>query len=459
MLLAPSMLQAIKQMAARLMPVRRNGHKDEVRLVKIPRDSHRISRKDISDNALKVLSRLRSSGHEAYLVGGSVRDLLLGEHPKDFDIATDATPEQVRGIFRNSRVIGRRFRIVHVLFGPEVIEVTTFRGPANGHAEAHHKQSSTGMLVRDNVYGTLEDDAWRRDFTVNALYYTIEDFSVLDFCNGMEDLENRCLRVIGDPDQRYREDPVRMLRAIRFAAKLGFELHRETAAPIPDLASLLDAVAPARMFDEILKLLMSGYGARVFPLLLQYGLVPHLMPAPGEVIAGNPVGRRFIEAALTNTDDRIQQGKPVTPAFIFAALLWYPMSERMQALAADGMPLAQALDVACAQVLERQQSHSTIPKRFSMPMREIWQLQHQLEQRRGRRVHSLLDHPRFRAAYDFLLLREQAGEDLGAAGDWWTVFQQAEPHEREQLVRGLEGSRSGRKRRRRTPANQRKSSN
>lgn len=427
----------------------------------IPRDAHQISRKHISDGALKVISRLRAGGFQGYLVGGSVRDLLLGKKPKDFDVATDAKPEQIRELFRNSRIIGRRFKIVHVRFGPEIIEVTTFRGAHAqflGDAEDDDDQpavagsvrSETGMLLRDNVYGTIEEDAIRRDFTVNALYYTTENFAVYDYADGLKDLQNKSIRIIGDAETRYREDPVRMLRAIRFAAKLDFSIEAGTAEPIRRLGALLRDIPAARMFDEILKLLMGGHGQATYQLLADYGLFDILFPGPAEAIAlGHPCADTLILEALANTDRRIADGKPVTPAFIYAALLWPALQQEMNLLSAQGVAEQLALQQAIQTTLERQLRHTSIPRRFSQPMREIWELQWRLPRREIRRIQNMLEHPRLRAAYDFLLLREQAGEALGELGQWWTEFLAADDDQRANLLQKV-APRSGEGRRRRT---------
>lgn len=424
----------------------------------IPRDRHNISRKRISEGALKVIARLRAAGYQAFLVGGGVRDLLLGGHPKDFDVATDARPEQVRELFRSSRIIGRRFKIVHVRLGPETIEVTTFRGSHSPAADPdadeapspqHALRSDSGMLLRDNVYGSLEEDALRRDFTVNALYYTTENFAVYDYANGMQDIEERLIRIIGDPETRYREDPVRMLRAVRFAARLDFAIEAATAQPLRKLAPLLRDVSSARMFDEVLKLLMGGHGEATFELMQQYDMVSALFPATAAAIAaGHPLGDQLILRALRNTDARIAAGKPVTPAFIYAALLWPALEQEVAILTAQGMQESLAIQQAIQITLERQQRHTGIPRRFSQPMREIWELQWRLPRREPRRIQNLLEHPRLRAAYDFLLMREEAGEALGDVGAWWTQFLSAEEEERGHLLRQLAPrSGGGRKRR------------
>lgn len=425
----------------------------------IPRDKHCISRKLISNGALKVIARIRAAGFQAYLVGGGVRDLLLGGHPKDFDVATDARPEQIRELFRSSRIIGRRFKIVHVRIGSETIEVTTFRGShSTSGAESsnnpqHSAQNEDGMLLRDNVYGTMAEDAVRRDFTINALYYTTENFAVYDYTGGMSDLESRLIRIIGDPEMRYREDPVRMLRAARFAAKLNFTIESDTAAPMRELAPLLSNVPAARMFDEVLKLLMAGHGVATYRQLREHELFAPLFPATAAAIeAEHPAAEVLIEQALHNTDQRIAEQKPVTPAFIYSALLWPALQRELHSLTAQGIPEAPAMQQAMQTTLDRQQPHTGIPRRFSQPMREIWELQSRLQRRDSRRALSLLEHPRLRAAYDFLLLREQAGDALGDIGKWWTEFMAADESQREHLLRQVTPrNNSGRQRRPRKP--------
>ncbi len=444
----------------------------------IPREAHNVSRKDISPHALKVLYRLKDAGYEAYLVGGGVRDLLLGGDPKDFDVATNATPEQVKRVFGNCRLVGRRFRLAHILFGRDVIEVATFRAhhAADDTGDDDHVaddedaslHGKTGMILRDNVWGTVEEDAIRRDFTVNALYYNIGDFAIHDYVGGMKDLEKKRLRLIGDPETRYREDPVRMLRAVRFAAKLGFTVDDGTARPIAHLKPLLHQVPPARLFDEVLKLLLGGYGHASWEWLERFGLDEVLFPDAGHVARRDPNARKFILAALDNSDRRIADGKSVTPAFLFAALLWPEVSRRYQQLLAEGMPDIPAMAQAGQQVLDEQCRVVAIPRRFSAPAREIWDMQLRLPRRSGKRAEAMLQSPRFRAAYDFLLLREDAGplarepQDIFAEqlGEWWSDYQQADTDERHAMVRELDarrqpGDNAGRKRRRRRrkPAN------
>jgi poly(A) polymerase len=388
----------------------------------IPRAQHSLSRKSISSGALRVLYRLHEAGYRACLVGGAVRDLLLGGHPKDFDIATDATPEQVRGLFRNCRLIGRRFRLAHVVFGREIVEVATFRGSADDGSGDRHLVD--GRLVRDNVYGSIEEDAIRRDFTVNALYYDIADFSVLDAVGGMRDLGQRVLRLIGDPEQRYREDPVRMLRAARLAAKLDFTIAPETAAPFADLGPLLSEAPPARLFDESLKLFLGGYGLASFRALERYGLLHHVFPATAAALAGDGGDfRRLAEGTLANTDARVREDKPVTPAFLFAALLWEPVRRLAQAAMDGGAEASLAWQNAAAHVLHQQAQRVAIPRRFALVIEEIWAMQPRFAQRTRKRAFRLLEHPRFRAAYDFLVLRADESAELAELAQWWTEAQ------------------------------------
>ena len=397
----------------------------------IPRPDHPISRANISPNAIKVLYRLKESGYQAHLVGGGVRDLLLGREPKDFDIATDAHPEDVRRLFRNCRLIGRRFRLAHVVFGREVIEVATFRAVHEAGADSASQQTDEeGRLVRDNVYGDIEGDAFRRDFTVNALYYNVADFSIVDYTGGMADIDAGLLRLIGDPDTRYREDPVRMLRVVRFATKLGFRIEANTEEPIARLASLLGDIPPARLFDEMLKLFMGGSALDNFEMLRHYNLFGQLFPMTEQSLSyeGNCF-QALVTRGMKNTDTRIAEGKPVTPAFLFAVFLWQPVRERAAKLEAEGQHPVQALQHAGSQVIIEQAAVMSTPKRFSLPMREIWMLQLRLEDMGGRRSRRMLSHPRFRAAYDFLLLRAEAGEVPVATGEWWTKFQEENPQD------------------------------
>ena len=431
----------------------------------VPREKHSISRREISPNALKVLYRLNESGYQAFLVGGGVRDLLLGNHPKDFDISTDATPEQVREVFRNSRVVGRRFKIAHVRFGQEIIEVTTFRAHheietevEEGESRKHIRDldsahSSTGMILRDNVYGSINEDALRRDFTVNALYYTTNGFCLLDFVNGLPDIEHKLIRMIGDPEKRYREDPVRILRAIRLAAKLGFTIHKDTEEPIPRLSGLLESVSPARLFDETVKLFTNGQAETTFELLRRYRVANYLFKPTLASLAGkDDAGYRLIQLALQNTDKRLADGKSVTPAFLYAALLWPPIQQRLfDEFGNNTAPIA-ALHAAATDVISEQLRYTAIPKRFTAVMREIWELQWRLQPANRRQVESAVSHPRFRAAYDFLLLREAAGEQTHEAGAWWTAFQLADRAGQETMIENLKTVKTqGPRKRRRKP--------
>ena len=436
----------------------------------IERDQHPISRKQISPNALKVLYKLEEAGYHSYLVGGGVRDLFLGRQPKDFDIATEATPAELKNLFRNARIIGRRFMIVHLRFGREIIEVTTFRAhhqvqnqigddvsrrQIQGLDSAH---SSDGMILRDNVYGEIDEDALRRDFTINALYYTINKFRVLDFSTGIEDLQAGQIRIIGDAEERYREDPVRMLRAIRFSAKLNFAIAPDTAGPISGLAHLLDSISPARLFDETLKLLSSGYAVDTFSLLREYNLSKQLFPDTLDAIEDDDLpASKLVGLALRNTDDRLRAGKSVTPAFLFAALLWPALQQnlRREKDGSSGNPY-QLLQQAANTVVIAQLQYTAVPKRFTIAAKEIWELQLRLERRNRRSIESAYDHPRFRAAYDFLLLREESGEELNDLGKWWTDYQVDNPKERSELVAAV--AKPKRRRRRKRQSSERNSS-
>jgi len=420
----------------------------------IPRDGHSISRKQISQNALNVLYTLKDAGFEAYLVGGCVRDLLLGHEPKDFDVATNALPEQVHSLFRRSRLIGRRFKLVHVRFGRDVIEVATFRAPP----EASSHVDEQGRIVQDNVYGNLEQDAWRRDFTINALYYNIRDFSIVDYTGGIQDLNAGLIRLIGDVETRYREDPVRMLRALRFVAKLGLKLDDATEAGIFQFASLLRDIPPARLFDETLKLYLTGNAAVTHELLCHYGLFDEMYPQTATLLHQEKDGypRTLLMKALENTDKRIDDDKPVTPAFLFAALLWEPVRQRAQLLIENGMADIPAMQRASSEVIIEQVQRVAVPKRFSLVTRDIWNLQPRLIKRQGKRAFRSLLHPKFRAGYDFLALRAESGEPLTELVEWWTEFQQVAANQQQKMVDSLGGegtaTKPRRRRRRRRPA-------
>jgi poly(A) polymerase len=546
----------------------------------IPRSEHTVSRSGISPNALRVLHRLREGGFQAFLVGGCVRDLLIGMEPKDFDVATDAQPEDVRKLFRNCRLIGRRFRLAHVFFGRETIEVATFRAatapsqgeepladadpedgeaaeldsPADieaaleatlgddeddaddaaaddeaasasdatsgrmassseiddddvpqpaGRAHAPTSERATarraepaatradrevglprrdrrrdrfdedtdterllderGRIIRDNVYGTIGDDVWRRDFTANALYYNIADFSLWDYVGGFEDIAARRLRLIGDPETRYREDPVRMLRAARFEAKLGFEIEPKTVEPLERLKNLLTHVPPARLFDETLKLFLSGHGARSLEVLRRHGLFEVLLPATSKYLdkhVGGIVEKLLIQG-LKNTDDRAQAGKPVTPTFLFALLLYGPIAREIESTPPERWHELHTILDACDRAIREAQRHMSIPRRFSLGVREMFALQPRLEHPRGRRSLRVIEHPRFRAAYDLLLLRAQHGLAPREIADWWTRIQEVSADERGHMADALSpntgpprsgGARRGPRRRRRAHA-------
>ncbi|RDL44095.1 polynucleotide adenylyltransferase PcnB [Marinomonas piezotolerans] len=423
--------------------------------LEIARDNHSFSRKHVSPNALKVLYRLSDAGFDAFLVGGCIRDNLIGIEPKDFDVVTNATPEDVHALFSNSRLIGRRFKLVHVTFGREIIEVSTFRANTNnqekppvhdGRKSLKDKdtaRSSHGIILRDNVYGTIDEDAERRDFTFNALYYNIKDFSIHDYCGGLEDIEKRQIRIIGDARQRYKEDPVRMLRAIRFAGKLGFDIEANTAAPIKEMAPLLDHIPPARLFEEVIKLLGSGNGEVTFRLLREYGLFKYLFPDTDALLQSgwqreDISPEAFILQGLKNTDQRIQGGQSTAPYFLYAILLWPSVALRHEEFEKQGLPVLPALHQAASMVLDNQVASTAIPRRFSTPMREIWDLQFRLPKRYGKRAFTLLQHPRFRAAFDFLLIREQSGTELGGLGQWWTEFQKSPENQQRDLIRSAD---------------------
>ena len=434
---------------------------------------HSLDPARISGNALAVVERLQGEGYSAFLVGGCVRDLLLGKAPKDFDVATDARPEEVCKLFRRSRIVGRRFRIVHVRFGRELVEITTFRG----HHAKRYKQnhSASGMTLKDNIYGTFEEDAYRRDFGINAIYYQPQSGELLDPLGGQADLARGCIRTIGEPKDRFREDPVRMLRALRFKAKLGFALAPETEAAIADLGHLVQDVPPARLFEEMLKLFMHGFAERVFDCLLEHGVYQWLFPSSARTLGASgarksarpprrhvtkaehafaaaagertrapgghvtkeasapaaPPAEQLVRLALRSTDSRVAEGLPVTPAFIYAAILWQPFLEEC----AVSAKTPEARDAAMSAVLRDQHRFTSVPRRFGYIIKDIWAMQSRLPNRQGKKPDALLEHRRFRAAYDFLLLREEAEPSPNPLGPWWTEYQSAPPARRQQLQR------------------------
>ncbi|MGB6485793.1 MAG: hypothetical protein WBE91_02810, partial [Steroidobacteraceae bacterium] len=468
-----------------------------------------MSRSHISPNALRVLYRLKDAGFQGFLVGGCVRDLLLGMEPKDFDVATDALPEQVKRLFRNCRLVGRRFRLAHVFFGQEIIEVATFRAAtapsqgeepladadpedgeapeldedpeipaegvgdpgeeASGDAEAapvggfgrearpsltddsERKFDATGRILRDNVYGTIDEDVWRRDFTANSLYYNIADFSIWDYCGGVDDIAARRLRLIGDPETRFREDPVRMLRAARFEAKLGFEIDPATAGPIGRLRELLGGVPPARLFDEMLKLFLSGHGAKSLEVLRRRGLLAELLPNVDTYLSAHPDGlvERLLLKGLANTDERVVAGRPLTPTFLLALLLYGPIAQIIESMPPEKWHELGAIGDACDRAVRQAQAHLMIPRRFSLGLSEMFSLQPRLEHPSGRRALRLLTHPRFRAAYDLLLLRAEFGLASPEMAQWWTQVQSVGQEEQGHMADALAqaaGPRPGRPR-------------
>ncbi len=409
----------------------------------IPFALHGVAREQISYGAKRVTDGLQAAGFKAYVVGGAVRDLLLNKTPKDFDVATDATPEEVKRVFRRSRIIGRRFRLVHVMFGEELVEVATFRCMLETE-EAHTDEH--GRLLRDNEFGDQEQDAARRDFTANALFYDPTSQEIFDYHRGYQDTRDQVLRIIGDPLVRYREDPVRMLRAVRLSAKLGMTLDVATAAPINQMKSLLDNVPEARMLDEVLKMLLSGHSVECIQQLrkmnLHHGLLPLL-----DVIMEQPMGEKFIMLALKNTDERIAQEKPVSPAFLFAALLWHEVLTAWNALVKQGERPVGAMHIAMDEVLARQKKKLAIPHRHDAVMKEIWLLQQRFEQRAGQRPYRLLEQPRFRAGFDFLLLRCASNEVDNELGLWWDEFQDASEVRRQEMLQP-DAAGAARKRRR-----------
>lgn len=393
----------------------------------IPAARHGLVVQQLCPSATEVVRRLQNAGFEAYIVGGSVRDLLLGKVPKDYDVATDATPEQVKVIFPRCHLIGRRFRLAHVRLGGILVEVATFRGQQEGHT------TNDGRILRDNVWGSLQEDAIRRDFTINALFMDPISGDVQDFTGGFQDLLDRKLRLIGDPQTRYREDPVRLLRAARFVAKLGVEPVPETAAPIAELASLLENIPPARLFEEVSKLFLTGHAARTLEALQRFHLTSSLFPTlkrkgeSGQVEIGS-----VMRQAMLNTDTRIRESKSVTPAFLYAVLLWQPVKARAEHYLSQGHTELQALEHAGEEVIAQQVSRTAIPRRFSAVTRQIWDMQARFKKTRGRRAMNVMNHPRFRAGYDFLLLRLEEEPELQQFADFWTENQKGHVPEQPQ---------------------------
>ncbi|MEN9866188.1 MAG: polynucleotide adenylyltransferase PcnB [Pseudomonadota bacterium] len=408
------------------------GMKDDPSAPKLPvvfgPAQHQINPDLLSNNTLKVTQTLQEAGYVAFLVGGAVRDLLLGVPPKDFDIATNATPEQVKRLFRRAFIIGRRFQIVHVMLGQDLFEVTTFRGPATVEAP----KDEHGRVLRDNTFGNQQEDAARRDFTINAMYYNPATQEVFDYHGGMEDIRAKTLRIIGHPESRYREDPVRMLRLVRFAAKLQFQIDPASSTPIPVMAPLINNVPAARVFDEMLKLLTSGHALACLQQLRKEGLHHGLLPLL-DVVLEQPLGIKFVTLALDSTDQRVKQGKGVSPGFLFAALLWHQVLEKWRAYEAAGEHSIPALHLAADDVLDSQSEKLALQRKIGADMREIWSMQPRFERRNGKSPYKLLEHLRFRAGYDFLLLRCASGEMDAELGEWWRNFVDADPLDRENL--------------------------
>jgi poly(A) polymerase len=431
---------------------KKTKRKSDLNAKRILKKTHRIDRNLLSIGAIKTTEGLQKAGFEAYVVGGAVRDLLLKKRPKDFDIATDATPEEVNRVFRRSRIIGRRFRLVHVMYGDETVEVSTFRGSHLADSEQNDaKVADSGRILRDNVFGNQVEDALRRDFTANALYYDPSNEEILDFHDGVADIQAGVLRMIGDPVTRYREDPVRMLRAIRLSAKLGLKIEQATEAPIPKLADALADVPPSRLFDEMLKLFLSGHALESVNALRHHGLHHGLLPML-DVVLEQPMGERFVKLALKNTDDRVLAEKPVSPSFLFATLLWHEVLVAWKKYKDLGENSIPALHLAMNEIIDTQAEKLAIHKRFSVTMKEIWGLQVRFEQRAGKRPYSLLEHPRYRAAYDFLLLRCESGELPIELGKWWTDFASAEGEKRQAMLLPDTEPKKRRRRSRKKPA-------
>ena len=419
----------IKKFISRLLGTKKNKIVDRTQPIVLTPKEHGIDPKLVSSNAIRVTSTLQGAGYKAFLVGGAVRDLLLGVKPKDFDIATNATPEQVKRLFRRAFIIGRRFQIVHVMFGQDLLEVTTFRGASTeGAVKDEH-----GRVLRDNTFGEQHEDAIRRDFTINAMYYDPATQSVLDYHGGMADIRHKTLRIIGVPEARYREDPVRLLRVVRFAAKLGFAIDPATSAPIKVMAPLINNVPAARVFDEMLKLLMSGQALACLMQLRKEGLHHGLLPLL-DVVLEQPMGEKFVRLALASTDARVKQGKPVSPGFLFASLLWHQVLEKWTAYQAAGEFPIPALHLAADDVLDSQTEKLALQRKIASDMRDIWAMQPRFERRTGKSPYKLLEHLRLRAGYDFLLLRCASGEVDSELGEWWTAFMEADGGGREVLL-------------------------
>ncbi|MES2077439.1 MAG: polynucleotide adenylyltransferase PcnB [Pseudomonadota bacterium] len=433
----------IKKLIRKILGTKNKGGRDANTPVVLGPQEHGIEPRLLSSNAVRVTSTLQEAGFEAFVVGGAVRDLLLGVKPKDFDIATNATPEQVRKLFRRAFIIGKRFQIVHVMFGQDLLEVTTFRGTTSDSAP----KDEHGRVLRDNTFGSQAEDAVRRDFTINAMYYNPANEQVLDYHGGVEDIRGKTLRIIGQPEARFREDPVRMLRVVRFAAKLKFTIEPATAAPIAVMAPLINNVPAARVFDEMLKLLMSGQALACLQQLRKEGLHHGLLPLL-DVVLEQPLGVKFVTLALDSTDARIAAGKTVSPGFLFASLLWHQVLEKWTAYRAAGELPIPALHFAADDVLDSQTEKLALQRKIGSDMRDIWSMQPRFERRNGKSPHKLLEHPRFRAGYDFLLLRCGSGEIDAELGEWWTAFYEGDEATRDDLVANVGRAPEGAKKKR-----------
>ena len=426
----------IKKFIRKILGVK--DERDPTEPVILGPDQHGIDPKLVSANAVRVTQTLQEAGFKAFVVGGAVRDLLLGVKPKDFDIATDATPEEVKKLFRRAFIIGRRFQIVHVMFDQDLLEVTTFRGKGSDNAP----KDEHGRVLRDNNFGPQHEDAERRDFTINAMYYDPATQTVLDYHGGIEDIRAKVLRIIGQPEARYREDPVRMLRVVRFAAKLQFTIEPATRAPVPVMAPLINNVPAARVFDEMLKLLMSGHALACLKELRSSGLHHGLLPLL-DVVLEQPIGMKFVTLALESTDTRVKAGKGVSPGFLFASLLWHQVLEKWNAYRAAGEAPIPALHLAADDVLDNQTDNLALQRRIATDMRDIWAMQPRFERRNGKSPYKLLEHPRFRAGFDFLLLRCESGELDAEIGNWWATFYAGDIAERERLINTAKDTQPG----------------
>lgn len=442
-----NIIKLLKGLVKRLRKKSKHTPNNTSKATIIPRAEHSISRSNIHRNALKVLYRLNSAGFGGYLVGGCVRDLLLGRQPKDFDIATNAHPDEVRKLFKNCRLIGKRFRLAHIIFGKDIIEVATFRTHHENAEVENDAKTHQGMILRDNVYGDIEDDVWRRDFTINGLYYNIADFSVIDYIGGMQDIKTRTLRIIGDAVPRYHEDPVRLLRAVRFMGKLDLNIAPDTEKPLSELHHLLQKVSPARLFLEVVKLFQEGAMLPTFQLLRKYKLFQELFPATHACLE-NERALKLIEEALLSTDSRVKENKTVSPAFVFSVFSWPMITHHLSRLEGTKLPAYVAHEKAVHHAAKDLIERLAIPRNLQAIIREIGLLQFRFTQRFGTRPYRLLGHPRFRAAYDLLLLRSQAGEPVQEISLWWTTFVNANDPQREAMIKEMEKSPQFKKRKR-----------